>query len=59
MPECSTFDNALNATLEAVGLHNAAQNGGTKTLFLPMAFRQVRQATQRMGPGMQPLQERV
>jgi hypothetical protein len=36
--ECSTFDNALNDTLAAVGAHNAAQNGGTQTLFLPMAF---------------------
>lgn len=36
--ECSGFDNALNDTLAAVASHNAAQNGGTETLFLPMAF---------------------
>ncbi|SNX60266.1 hypothetical protein SAMN06296273_1730 [Nitrosomonas ureae] len=35
---CSNFDNALNDTLDAVASHNAAQNGGTETLFLPMAF---------------------
>ncbi|MDS4028878.1 MAG: vanadium-dependent haloperoxidase [Candidatus Contendobacter sp.] len=36
--ECSQFDNALSDTLAAVASHNAAQNGGTETLFLPMAF---------------------
>ena len=35
---CNNFDNALNDTLAAVASHNAAQNGGTETLFLPMAF---------------------
>jgi hypothetical protein len=36
--ECNQFDNALNDTLAAVASHNAAQNGGSETLFLPMAF---------------------
>ena len=35
---CTNFDNALDDTLAAVASHNAAQNGGTETLFLPMAF---------------------
>lgn len=35
---CNNFDNALNDTLAVVASHNAALNGGTETLFLPMAF---------------------
>jgi hypothetical protein len=35
---CSNFDNVLNDTLDAIASHNAGQNGGTETLFLPMAF---------------------
>lgn len=38
VPGCSDFSVALNNTLMAIGSHNAAQNGGISTLFLPMAF---------------------
>lgn len=35
---CVQFDEALRDTLAAVRSHNALQNGGLETLFLPMAF---------------------
>ncbi|MCP9820040.1 hypothetical protein KBZ18_11120 [Synechococcus sp. Cruz-9H2] len=35
---CPNFDDAIDATLAAVGMHNQAMNGGTETFFLPMAF---------------------
>lgn len=35
---CPDFDDAIDATLAAVGMHNQAMNGGTETFFLPMAF---------------------
>ncbi len=35
---CPNFGTAINDTLDAVSAHNAALNGGTGTLFLPMAF---------------------
>lgn len=38
LQDCNQFDNALTGTLDAVASHNAAQNGGIETLFLPMAF---------------------
>lgn len=36
--DCPNFDDAFDATLAAVGMHNQAMNGGTETFFLPMAF---------------------
>lgn len=36
--ECNKFKTTLNATLAEIGAHNSALNGGTSTLFLPMAF---------------------
>ena len=35
---CPGFKTALDDTLDEVSAHNAALNGGTATLFLPMAF---------------------
>ncbi|MEQ1592998.1 MAG: vanadium-dependent haloperoxidase [Thiobacillaceae bacterium] len=35
---CNKFKTTLNATLAEIGAHNSALNGGTPTLFLPMAF---------------------
>lgn len=36
--QCPKFDDEVAVTLDAVFAHNAALNGGTGTLFLPMAF---------------------
>ncbi|MEW5965617.1 MAG: vanadium-dependent haloperoxidase [Pseudomonadota bacterium] len=35
---CPSFDEAFDATLAAVAVHNDAMNGGDDTFFLPMAF---------------------
>jgi hypothetical protein len=35
---CPNFEDAIDATLAAVAMHNKEMNGGTETYFLPMAF---------------------